>query len=228
MKTQKNSTQAQCGFTLIEMIAVVAIIGILGIIASPMYNNYATKSKFSEVALATAPTKTAISACAVAGDCVSGTADSAHIDLTTAPVSTAQTTCAMVPTTTQVKHVGFYSAGSGCSSKLSYTSGPYECDVSYTTSTVYNNVCTTTGGVSVGLLNLPCVGTNDSSGGCAPPTKYVSSVSYDAAGVITGTAAASASGLHGETFVLKPAYSGGRVDWSVSGSCKTRAGGALC
>ena len=70
---------------------------------------------------------------------------------------------------------------------------------------------------------LPCVG----SSGCSPATKYVASVSYSAAGVITATAQAS-SGLKSETFILAPQLSGGRVDWAASGSCKTRAGGALC
>ena len=46
-------------------------------------------------------------------------------------------------------------------------------------------------------------------------------------GTITATAQSS-SGLAGETFVLIPEVSGGRVDWSRSGTCKTRAGGALC
>jgi len=81
-------------------------------------------------------------------------------------------------------------------------------------------------GASVSTLaNLPCVGA--ASTGCSPSTKYAASVSYSASGVITGTAQTT-SGLNAETFVLVPALSGGRVDWSTSGSCKTRAGGALC
>jgi len=74
-------------------------------------------------------------------------------------------------------------------------------------------------------LNLPCVG--NSASGCSPSTKYVATVSYDATGIITATAQ-TASGLNAETFVLVPALSGGRVDWAASGSCQTRAGGALC
>src|SRR5476651_732703 len=68
----KNTITQTKGFTLVELMVVVAIIGIFGIIALPAYNNYSTKSKFTEVVLATAPTKTAISTCAVSGDCVSG------------------------------------------------------------------------------------------------------------------------------------------------------------
>ena len=76
-------------------------------------------------------------------------------------------------------------------------------------------------GVADGLI---CIGP---SSPCSPPTKYVAAVSADAAGVITATAVSS-SGLAGETFVLSPVLSGGRIDWITSGSCKTRDGGALC
>jgi type IV pilus assembly protein PilA len=71
---------------------------------------------------------------------------------------------------------------------------------------------------------IPCVGSAD---GCSPATKYTLSVAFDSGGVVTGTAQSS-SGLNGETFVLIPSYSSGRVDWSVSGTCQTRAGGTLC
>jgi len=79
-------------------------------------------------------------------------------------------------------------------------------------------------GANAGSVVVPCVG---SGSGCSPATKYTLSASSDSSGVITATAQTS-SGLKGETFVLNPALSGGRVDWAVSGSCKTRAGGALC
>jgi len=252
---------------------VVAIIGILMIVALPAYNNYSLKSKFSEVVLATAPTKTAISTCSVSGDCVSGNA----ISLGTSAASGPPPTLAMLAASpgNQMTAVnrnpaliyavvaasyldGGYPLATATRVAQSFADGviagntpyiaisspfasgqfclgqydnPGQCDLLNATAattqaylTAANNpYFATSSGSAATLANLPCVG----AVGCSPATKYVASVSYDAMGVITATAA-SANGLKSETFMLTPQLSGGRVDWMVSGSCKTRAGGALC
>ncbi len=55
--------RAQRGFTLIELMIVVAIIGILAAIAIPQYQDYVTRSRWSDNFQTIAPLKQAIAEC---------------------------------------------------------------------------------------------------------------------------------------------------------------------
>ncbi|PUA18479.1 pilin [Glaciimonas sp. PCH181] len=57
---RRTSTQAQKGFTLIELMIVVAIIGILAAIALPAYKDYTVRAKVTELILAASSGKTQI------------------------------------------------------------------------------------------------------------------------------------------------------------------------
>jgi type IV pilus assembly protein PilA len=56
--------RAQRGFTLIELMIVVAIIGILAAIAIPQYQDYVTRSRWSDNLQRIGPIKQAIAECA--------------------------------------------------------------------------------------------------------------------------------------------------------------------
>jgi len=283
---------AQSGFTLLELMVVAAVIVILAAIALPAYNNYTLKSKFTEVILAAAPTKTAISACAATGDCVanggsagtgsSGTGSSGTTTTTgltipnmapagpnpsdtvpapslTIAVSQSQlwaliyaswrdggynvtqskqnadaiTAASLASNGTDPYYLISDGTANGICASNSYAIQYGNCTFVSTTAAHMAAAETSaldpyfgsvsSGGITYLVGAYPCVG----SGGCSPGTKYVSSVSYDVMGVITATAT-SAGGLKNETAVLVPSYANGRVDWTLSGSCKTRAAGSLC
>ena len=250
-------------FTLVELLVVIAIISVLAAVALPAYNNYSTKSKFSEVVLATAPTKAFVSTCAIDGDCASGNTiilsvassapASGSASAALAPpmnvfASTIVTGCAGNFSPSQIAsfvtawstsytvsvdpaHNGNYcmmlNGGSSCAdicgAKAGFTGGMDGIYVTSLPAATFGAAYVATPTGSSAAMSVPCVG----GSGCSPATKYVATVSNDSAGVVTATAQ-STSGLNAETFVLIPQLSGGRVDWSVSGTCKTRAGGALC
>ncbi|MFZ6724136.1 pilin [Undibacterium sp. MH2W] len=58
--TKSIASQAQKGFTLIELMIVVAIIGILAAVALPAYKDYTVRAKVSEVILAASAGKDAV------------------------------------------------------------------------------------------------------------------------------------------------------------------------
>jgi len=59
-------------------------------------------------------------------------------------------------------------------------------------------------------------------------TNLLASVTLGATGVITATATAN-QGLAGETYILTPtADAQGKLTWAVTGTCRTRAAGAIC
>jgi type IV pilus assembly protein PilA len=236
---RKRGWRAVAGFTLVELLAVVAILTVLVAVALPAYNSYTTKSKFAEVVLASTPTKTAIVACAESGDCVSGQGSAAQIYLITQAsatecASSMQNVCQTTTTTSDCSTTGvsccpagstptlldYHAVGIGCCSF--YDVWDYSCAVP--TSTCSNQLVQTCQTVPQTVDSLPCVG----GSGCTPPTKYVASVSFDQGGNIYATAVSGSQGLYGEQFILAPSYASGRVDWAETGSCKTRAGGAIC
>jgi len=254
-------------FTLVELLVVIAIIAILVAVAVPAYNNYSTKSKFTEVVLATAPIKTFVSTCAIDGDCssgntialpaVGGSSSGGAASAALAPsmsvfVNTILAGCS--GTFTQTQKDSFIASWSGsytvsvdpnhnnnycmiqnggstctgiCAASASFVANPNGSVIGPNVASYYaagfgSSYVATQGGAGI---SVPCVGA--SSSGCQPSTKYVQTASSNLSGVITATAVTS-SGLNGETVVLTPQLSGGRVDWALSGTCKTRAGGALC
>lgn len=110
----------------------------------------------------------------------------------------------------------------------------------YTTKAKFTEVVSLTGGIKAAIeacvADGSCVNAGainvafGTSGFPVAPTAggNLASIAMSAAGVITATAIAT-GGLAGETYILTPAIlADGRVGWTVTGTCKTRAAGAIC
>jgi len=111
----------------------------------------------------------------------------------------------------------------------------------YTAKAKFSEIVSLTGGLKTGVETCVSDGSCMTAGaiaGIAAATGDIpavpvaggnlSSMTIGATGVITGTAI-STGGLNGETFIMTPALTAdGRVDWTITGTCKTRAAGALC
>ena len=82
---QRIGRAVQKGFTLIELMIVVAIIGILAAVALPAYQDYTVKARVSEVVLAAATCRTAITETVQSAPVLPATANSWGCETTTSP-----------------------------------------------------------------------------------------------------------------------------------------------
>jgi len=246
MKNRFNVAQEK-GFTLLEVLMLVIIISVLAAIGIPVYQNYTVKTTFSAVVSGALPTLAAVGTCAQTGDCVSGgtlvlpsvtPANGSASIAALAAIETAfykTTPDPSDPTQTLAQSLG----DSDAELNNDATNFSQEGWSAMPDPSRPGNVCMSQGGIcgvmtvpsdvfnsyyAAWAINIPCVGTSLL---CTPPTKYLATAAANQDGSVTATAVQN-FGLHGETVVFVPSFFNGRIDWHTSGTCKTRAGGAIC
>jgi type IV pilus assembly protein PilA len=244
----RAAARKEAGFTLVDLLATLAIILAMSMIAIPAYNGYIAKAQFSEVVTATRPTQAAIETCAEDGQCLFNGGISLAVASQAAP-TTQGTLGFEYQMALGVADFGFgfyplsfaenmaqeeastYSGAGATYEQAPFAPPGYYCPVflgfcaepPMPLSAMAPYAADYPGAAPSQLEPLPCIGTAP----CAPSTKYAMSVSYDANGYVYATATQNGQ-LRGETYTLAPQFSGGSVDWVVTGSCKTRPGGAIC
>ncbi len=115
----------------------------------------------------------------------------------------------------------------------------------YTIKAKYTEVVAAAGPLKAGIEVCVSLGECGTAGGAVanvsagtngvPPlpsaSTYVASVAMTGAGVITVTPTATGGIVAADTYILTPSAlnaTDGKITWTISGGCKTRAAGALC